>query len=207
MTSFFQRFQRYRRCGGATETLARLKRSDVLSPSSENSEQIASFRAFLPTSSVRGWPTRPTATALSSQYGEEADRSSESDSESGDRADERRSTAPGRRCRRDGKTPTRRSCLLEYRLDILGVRDPAGARLQTVEAQTTNGQAIADESPTRRSSNHLVSRARRQLSRLPQLPFIISYNCLDVVVNRMTWPTYAAYDCSVNTEVPSLSRV
>ena len=37
--------------------------------------------------------------------------------------------------------------------------------------------------------------------------FTISHNRLDVVVNRMTLPTYTAYDCSVNTEVPSPSIV
>ena len=56
---------------GATETLARLYWEDrtCVSPSSENSEQIASFRAvFYRTSSVRGWPTRPTATQFFRRY-------------------------------------------------------------------------------------------------------------------------------------------
>ena len=64
-----------------------------------------------------------------------------------------------------GKTPAR-SCLLEYRLDNLSVRDPAESRRQTVEAATTNGREIADESLTRRSSNRLVSRARRQTDQI-----------------------------------------
>ena len=75
---------------------------------SEKSEQIACFPAFLPYFvRPRVADTADSDTALSTPYGEDSGRSSYGDSESDDEADERRSTAPGRRCWRNGKTPAR----------------------------------------------------------------------------------------------------
>ena len=53
-------------------------------------------------------------------------------------------------------------------------RGSAGTRRQTIEAPTTNGRAIADESSKRRSSNCLLSRARRHADQLGVSSTIVS---------------------------------
>ena len=107
---------RQRRC----YTLEERRRTDAQHRELWTDRIFSSF--FDRTSSVRGWSTRPTAAQLFRRHIEEDGRSNGGNSESGDGADERRSTVPGRRCGSDGKTPSRRSCLLEYRLDVLGVQ-------------------------------------------------------------------------------------
>ena len=169
MTSFSNGFNGY--ASGAAATFARLKRADVLTPSSENSEQITSFGAFFTVLRPRVTDTADSDTSLSTPYG-------------GSRSFRRRQLRERRRSWREtfdrawSSMWERRTDAVEKEL-LTRVSSRRLGRPRFVtrrEAPTTNGQAIADESPTRRSSNRLVSRAGRHTDQLIAPSIIVSYD-------------------------------
>ena len=215
MTSFFQRFQRYRGRGWGDRDVGALKRSDVLSPSSDNSESIRShlFEFFT--------VLRPSA---GSQHG----RQRQLFRHNMERKPIVQATANPR-----AATELTRDVRPRPVVDV-GVTErrrregaACSSRLGRWVVVSTSWAFETRRERDLRRSKHQRRMARRSLTRDQREDrqtvwyhvqgdnfrdclsclFIISHNRLDVVNNRMALPTYAAYDCSVNTEVPSLSRV